>query len=398
MSNSSDTVTVTKQTGWLQRITRSIAGVFVGLILILVMIGVLFWNEGRAVTTAQSLAEGSSMVVSVDAAQVDPANEGKLVHVTGTAVVDGALTDPTFGISAPGIRLQRTVEMYQWQEESTSETRKALGGGEETVTTYSYTRGWSDRQIDSSAFHQPAGHENPEMQVGSDSFQAPEAAFGGFVLHDNILSAVGDGQALPVTDADKPAIETALGDNRLPVSIAFGKLVLAEKPNTPALGDLRVSYVRIPAGPLSIIAKQSADSFSPYQTEAGDALQLVETGSVPSDQMFANAVTVNTVITWIVRGVGLLLLFAAFALVFAPLSVLADIIPLVGTLVGLGTGLLAFVCAMTVGSFTIALAWLFYRPLLSLGIVVVGGAIVFGTVMLMRSRAKAKAGPAPVAA
>ena len=390
MSDSNDTVTVTTQTGWLQRIVKSVGGVFVGLILIVVMVGVLFWNEGRAVTTARSLAEGSGMVVSVPDATLDPANEGKLVHVTATAVVEGVRTDPAFGISAPGIRLQRTVEMFQWAEDSKSETRKTLGGGEETVTTYSYSKDWSPRQIDSSSFQKPAGHENPEMQIGPEGFQAPEAAFGGYILRDNILSQVSDGQALPVTDTDKPAIEGALGDNHLPISIAFGKLVLSDTPKAPVVGDLRISYVRIPAGPLSIVAKQSEGSFAPYQTQAGDALQLVEAGTVPADQMFAHALTANTIITWCVRVGGLLLLFIAFALVFAPLSVLADIIPVVGTLVGLGTGLIAFVCAITLGSLTIALAWFFYRPLLSLIILVVGGGIAFGGIMLLRRRAKAK--------
>lgn len=390
MSDSNDTVTVTTRNGWLQRLLKSVSGVFVGLILIVVMVGVLFWNEGRAVTTARSLDEGSGMVISVDGTAVDPANEGKLVHVTGTAVVDGVQTDPSFGISAPGIRLERTVEMYQWNEDTKSESRKTLGGGEETVTTYSYSKKWSSAHIDSSNFHTQAGHENPEMQIGAESFQAPEAAFGDYVLRDNILSQVSDGQALPVTDSDKPAVEQALGADHLPVTIAFGKLVLSATPKAPAVGDLRVSYMRIPAGPLSIVAKQSDNSFSPYQTKAGDALQMVESGTVPADQMFAHAVTANTIITWAVRIGGLLLLFLAFALVFAPLSVLADIIPLLGTLVGLGTGLIAFICAITLGSFTIALAWFFYRPLLSLIILVVGGAIAFGGIMLLRARAKAK--------
>ena len=32
--------------------------------------------------------------------------------------------------------------MYQWVEDSKSETQKTLGGGEETVTTYTYKKEW----------------------------------------------------------------------------------------------------------------------------------------------------------------------------------------------------------------------------------------------------------------
>ena len=35
----------------------------VGLVLIVAMVVLLFWNEGRAVTTARSLAEGAGAVV-----------------------------------------------------------------------------------------------------------------------------------------------------------------------------------------------------------------------------------------------------------------------------------------------------------------------------------------------
>ena len=52
-------------TGWLSRIVESIKGVLVGLVLIIVSIIVLFWNEGRAVRTARSLEEGAKVVVSV---------------------------------------------------------------------------------------------------------------------------------------------------------------------------------------------------------------------------------------------------------------------------------------------------------------------------------------------
>ena len=86
--------------------------------------------------------------------------EGKFVHVTGEAATDEVLEDTDFGVSAIAIRLTRKTEMYQWRENQSSQTRKTLGGGTETVTTYSYEKDWSDRAIDSGRFHDP-GHDNP---------------------------------------------------------------------------------------------------------------------------------------------------------------------------------------------------------------------------------------------
>ena len=78
---------------------------------------------------------------SVDPARVDLANDGKLVHVSGDLKAGAPLADPDFAVSATALRLVRVVEMYQWKEESETETRKNFGGSEETVTTYEYRRG-----------------------------------------------------------------------------------------------------------------------------------------------------------------------------------------------------------------------------------------------------------------
>ena len=87
---------------------------------------------------------------------------------------------------------------------------------------------------------------------------------------------------------------------------------------------------------------------------AGDALLMVDTGSVPAEKMFADAVSANTLITWLLRLVGLVLLAIGFALLLAPLGVIADFIPFVGSIVRFGTGLIAFLCAIPVGTTTIA--------------------------------------------
>ena len=123
----SDSFTETTSVSWFGRLRRSVGGVVIGLLLIIGMVVLLFWNEGRAVTTARSLAEGAGAVVSVGADAVDAANEGKLIHVSGTVTTDSTPEDPDFAISATGVRLVRNVEMFQWKEESHSETTQEAG-------------------------------------------------------------------------------------------------------------------------------------------------------------------------------------------------------------------------------------------------------------------------------
>ena len=125
---------------WLGRIGSSITGILVGFVFIIIALALLAWNEERAVTTAKSLKEGAAAVVSVEAGTVDPSNAQKLIHVSGEATTAEVLSDPTFAISANALRLSRDVAMYQWKEEEKSETKNKLGGGTETVKTYTYER------------------------------------------------------------------------------------------------------------------------------------------------------------------------------------------------------------------------------------------------------------------
>ena len=103
----SDSFTETTTKSWGSRLGESIKGVLFGLVLIVGSCVFLFWNEGRAVQTQRSLTEGASLVVNADAARVDPANDGKLVHVSGDLKA-GSLT------VAAGSRMRGQVE-FGWE-------------------------------------------------------------------------------------------------------------------------------------------------------------------------------------------------------------------------------------------------------------------------------------------
>ena len=158
----------------------------------------LFWNEGRAVQTQRSLTEGAGLVVSADPARVDPANDGKLVHVSGDLKPGAPLADPDFMVSATALRLVRTVEMYQWKEESEAETRKNFGGSEETVTTYEYHRVWSESRNDSSRFKRPEGHVNPQMAYRATSYASRDATMGAFRPGANVIDKLPANDAVPL--------------------------------------------------------------------------------------------------------------------------------------------------------------------------------------------------------
>ncbi|MBU1345844.1 MAG: TMEM43 family protein [Alphaproteobacteria bacterium] len=384
-----DQVTVTTNTSWFSRVGSAFAGVLVGLILIVVCVGGLAWNEGNAVKTARGLTEGAGLVIEAEASPILPANDQALVHVTGEVAVTEPLTDPEFGVSGTGVKLARNVEMYQWQEESKSESRTKLGGGEETVTTYTYTRVWSGGAIDSSAFNTPAGHENPDMTLQATEVYARDATLGAFELDESILGQMEGAQPMALDAETAEAIQAAAGQGRT-LTVAQNRIYIGENPSAPAIGDTRVSYDLTPAAETSVVARQNGDGFLPWRARNGSQVLLVAGGDTPAADMFQSAQDANNFLAWMIRVFGMVLLMVGFGLILAPFGVLADVLPLAGTIVRMGTGLIGFVLGLTVGTITIALAWLAFRPVTTIIILAVGGAIAFAVYRLGRGRSKKK--------
>jgi Transmembrane protein 43 len=78
--------------------------------------------------------------------------------------------------------------------------------------------------------------------------------------------------------------------------------------------------------------------------------------------------------------------------------VVADVVPIIGDVLGAGAGLVGLLCAVVVGPAVIALAWLWYRPLVSIVVLAAGVAAGIGLHRLaVRRRAARVPVPAPTA-
>src|SRR5271169_2578927 len=106
-----DVYTETTQRGFFSRLGGSFAGLLIGPILIVVAIGVLWWNEGRAVQAITGLNSAASAVVEVQPGPVSAANEGKLVHIVGPATAQAKIADSDIGVDFDDqVAVARTAE------------------------------------------------------------------------------------------------------------------------------------------------------------------------------------------------------------------------------------------------------------------------------------------------
>ena len=379
---SEDTFTEFTEESWFSRIGGAIKGIVVGLVLFVAAFPVLFWNEGRAVKRYKTLDEGAGSVITLPEAIILPQNEGRLVHVYGKAVTDEIVTDEEFDVAVNAIRLQRDVSMYQWKENKKRTSKKKVGGGKKTVTTYSYSKSWSSSLIDSSRFKKPTGHQNPGlMPYESSKFEAEEVRLGEFTLSRSLIGKIGNSTVLPV--------DGLANIDDIPNAAFHGtRIYIGDNPSAPQIGDLRITYRVVKPTDVSIVSRQIDQTFEPYRTRVGGTINMLHTGIVGVENMFEQARQSNALWTWILRAGGFIFMLIGVGMILRPLSVAADVLPFLGNMMGIGIGILSLLIAAPFTFLTVAVAWLFHRPLIGIVFLVLA-AVAAGLIFVLPKRLKA---------
>ncbi|MGH8048778.1 MAG: TMEM43 family protein, partial [Chthoniobacterales bacterium] len=237
-----------------------------------------------------------------------------------------------------------------------------------------YEKDWSGALIDSSDFKQPEGHSNPTAMIaGTETFTAPDATLGAFTVPEDIIGLMNGDSSIKPTQENFDALSDELKTTGHLTSSGY---YFGKDPAAAAIGDQKATFEILKPGTFSILAQQNGSTFQPFQTKAGDPIQRVESGTVDAKLMLAHAQAENNILTWVLRLAGLVVMWIGFALIFKPLSVIADVIPFLGSIVGAGGGLVALLISMVVTFITIAIAWLVVRPLLGGSLLVVAGVVL----------------------
>lgn len=329
-------------------------GIFVGLIFILAGIFMLWFNEGRTVQTKAAIMEAEEEYVDVSSTQADKNNEGKLIATNGKLEVsyDG-VTDTTFDIHVARAKLQRTVEMYQWKE-----TCKNDSNGNEVCR---YNTVWDDEIIDSDTF-EDSTHNNPSsMPYSSETFTADGSRVGDFLLDRELLNQLNANKKVNLKDTAKTTNMGLTSDGTYYTNVQNG---------TPKVGDIRISFSYSDANNVSVLAVQNNNSFSKFTSKEGYTIYELEEGTLNGKQILQKLSDENNMTKWTLRLMGALFIIAGFAAIISPLQRLANFIPIFGTIFGWVTGFATVVLGLALSLIVIALAWLRYRPVFSVGLLI----------------------------
>ncbi|MBQ7544710.1 MAG: hypothetical protein IJT02_07175 [Synergistaceae bacterium] len=118
------------------------------------------------------------------------------------------------------------------------------------------------------------------------------------------------------------------------------------------------------------------DTFEQFTASNGYTFSRLEMGTVGMAKMFEGARSDNNFKAWLFRIAGIIGVVIGLRLIFRPLSVIADVIPLLGTIVEAGAGVVGFLIGLAWSLLVIAVAWVRFRPLVAGGLIAAAVALV----------------------
>ena len=450
-------------TGYGTRVGNSFKAIGSGILLFCLGTALLWWNEGRAVKTEKMLDEaGSAYVEMENPNKKDASLEGELICGTALATTEDSLIDKDFGVGAKAIALKRNVEYYQWVEHSQEKKEDKLGGKEVTTTTYTYTKEWTSRPVESAQFKDPAyQNKNMVLTTVEDAEQyAENVSWGAYKLNESLIHSIRSNEGLDLAIAEdllkqmdksaqaayerfygvqknnqqpaqQPAQPTAIPDSikaMLPDSVkaqldslqavndSINKAMAAAEnkkdleyvhqagnilyygrvPGSPEVGDVRVTFEKVVPAKVTVMAVVDGDSFKPFKAKNGKRFQTLVMGKKSGDEIIEAEKEANSALLWILRIVGILMVIGGLKGIFGFIETILKVVPFIAGIFGWGVGIVCTVIGVVWSLIVIAIAWLFYRPLLGISLLVLAGFLIWvfafkGKDKLKELAAKAKA-------
>ena len=416
-----------------QRVGSSFKGIGGGFILFCIGTALLWWNEGRAVKTDKMLNEAEKVAVEMESVnKINPEYECELIHASAVATTQDSLVDKEYGLGERAIGLQRTVEYYQWVEHASSESHDKLGGKQETVTTYTYTLEWVSRPVQSSTFHDPAYQQKNYVLTTAENntLWAENVTFGAYKLNESQIHSIRSMEPVVVNLADNQlkawdkacrdihvryngplpvaaqqvaqnVVNTVAADSTLaeipdsvktivPDSVpqenkkdydfvhqAGNVLYFGQSPISPQVGDVRITFEKVVPAMITIMAKVSGDTFKSYKAKNGKTFSVVRMGKQDMDEIFESEHSQNHLFLWVLRILGVILVITGLKGIFDILSTVLKVVPFVANIVGWGVGVVCTVVGIVWSLIIIAIAWLFYRPLIGIILLAIAAFLIW---------------------
>lgn len=382
------TYQTTTQKSWGQNLAAAFIGMIAGIILFIGGTVLLYWNEGNYIKTRAVINQASAVLVSVNNVDtVDSALNGQLIHATAKADTQENIHDNEFDITINAIALKRDVQYYQWVEHSSQEKRNKLGGGTETVTTYTYDKRWENYPVNSNDFANPdyrGRNDDLIMDVSDQTLYADTVKFGAYRLPRFLVEEIDNNTPIKIPSTVQSELMTISGN----------QIYVGENVSEPNVGDIRVEFTAAFPSEISLIAQVNQDTFVPFVSPSNHyEFSRLAMGERSADTMIADAHDDNDFLLWTLRIAGIIGCIIGLIFLLKPLSAMARVLPLLGGVIEFLSKGIAIITGLSWSLVIIAIGWLRFRPLIGLSLLAIVAILV--AVSLYRKKQKIKASTPP---
>ena len=158
---------------------------------------------------------------------------------------------------------------------------------------------------------------------------------------------------------------------------ASNVLYFGRVPGSPEVGDVRVTFEKVVPAKVTVMAVVDGDSFKPYKAKNGKRFQTLVMGKKSGDEIIEGEKEANNMILWALRILGIMIIIGGLKGIFGFLETILKVVPFIAGIFGWGVGIVCTVVGIVWSLIVIALAWLFYRPVLAICLLAIAGFLIW---------------------
>ena len=161
------------------------------------------------------------------------------------------------------------------------------------------------------------------------------------------------------------------------IHVANNILYFGRVPSSPEVGDVRVTFEKIVPAKVTVMAVVDGDTFKPFKAKNGKRFQTLVMGQKSGDEIIEAEKEANNMLLWFFRIVGIVLVIGGLKGIFGFIETILKVVPFIAGIFGWGIGVICTVIGIAWSLIVIAIAWLFYRPLLGISLLALAGFLIW---------------------
>ena len=161
------------------------------------------------------------------------------------------------------------------------------------------------------------------------------------------------------------------------IHVANNILYFGRVPGSPEVGDVRVTFEKIVPAKVTVMAVVDGDTFKPFKAKNGKRFQTLVMGQKSGDEIIEAEKEANNMLLWFFRIVGIVLVIGGLKGIFGFIETILKVVPFIAGIFGWGVGVVCTIVGIVWSLIIIAIAWLFYRPILAICLLAIAAFLIW---------------------